>query len=313
MLTKGRRAVSLTVLATAVTIITAGIASAGIAPVGGGGTCDKTQGTCTVEVGKPGSPGTTTTPTSTGGRTSGGSGGSNGATPSPEPTMINDSCVYAPDPTFTPQPGDGLDQHTGEKGGWYQMTCPDAVKLGTTVPTATTTTTEVWLVTPPPPALLKPTPVVLAVQAQQLLKLPVPAIASSPRPGLPQLVTMPTWAWLDPALLAPVSATASVPGESVTAVARARAVTWDFGDGTTVTCLGAGTPFPSGGDPSAASPDCGHTYTHSSGSGTLKITATIHWDVTWSGAGQAGAFAGMATTTSEQVVVEQSQALVTNG
>jgi hypothetical protein len=226
--------------------------------------------------------------------------------------MINGSCVYAADPGYQPTP-DVAAQHQGQPGAWYLMTCPDAIKTGTVKPIATTTTTEVWLTTPPPAALMKPTPAVLAAQAQQLLKLPEPVIASSPRPGLPQLVSVPTWAWLDRALLAPVSATASVPGESVTAVASATSVTWDFGDGTTVTCVGAGTPFPAEGDPSAASPDCGHTYTHSSGSGTFKITATIHWNVNWSGAGQVGAFAGMATTTSEQVVVEQSQALVTNG
>jgi hypothetical protein len=36
------------------------------------------------------------------------------------------------------------------------------------------------------------------------------------------------------------------------------------GDGSTVTCQGAGTPYTSADNPAAASPDCGHTYTSSS-------------------------------------------------
>lgn len=226
--------------------------------------------------------------------------------------MINGSCTYTADPNYQPPPGDTTDQHTGEKGSWYQMTCPDAVKPGNP-PVATTITTEVWLATPPPAPVL-PTPAQLATEAQKKLQLTQPKIASNPRPGLPQLVGVNMWAWLPAGVFAPVSATASVPGESVTATARPTSVTWNFGDGTSINCAGAGTPFPTGGDPEAASPTCGHTYTHSSGvGGTYTVTATINWNVTWAGAGQTGAFNGMTTTASEQVVVQQSQALVTNG
>lgn len=221
--------------------------------------------------------------------------------------MINGSCTYAPDPTYQPL----NDPHAGEKGAWYLMTCPDAVKPGNP-PIATTVTSEVWLASPPPaPAL--PSPAVLAAEARQKLRLPAPTIASSPRPGLPQLVSVPMWAWTPRSVFMPVSATAEVPGESVTATATPVSVAWDFGDGSTTTCAGPGTPFPTGGDPEASSPDCGHTYTHSSGSGTYTVRATITWNVTWAGAGQAGAFNGMTTTSTEQVQVLQSQALVTGG
>jgi len=225
--------------------------------------------------------------------------------------MINGSCVYADDPGYQPTP-DVAAQHQGQAGAWYLMTCPDGVKPGTVKPTATTTTTEVWLTTPPPAALMKPTPAVLAAQARQLLKLPAPVIASNPRPGLPQLVSLPMWTWIAPALFTPTSATAAIPGESVTATATPVSVTWDFGDGTNVICPGPGTPFPAGGDPAAASPTCGHIYARSSGAGTYTVTATITWDVTWAGAGQVGMFAGMTTTASEQVRVLQAQAVVTN-
>lgn len=225
--------------------------------------------------------------------------------------MINGSCTYTPDPNYQPPATDTADQHTGEKGGWYQMTCPDAVKPGNP-PIATTTTTEVWLATPPPAPVL-PSPAQLAAEAQKKLHLPAPTIASNPRPGLPQLVSVPMWAWTPKSVFTPVSATAEVPGESVMATATPVSVSWSFGDGSTATCAGPGTPFPAGGDPEASSPDCGHTYARSSGSSSFTVTATITWNVTWAGAGQVGSFNGMTTTASEQVQVLQSQAVVTGG
>ena len=77
-------------------------------------------------------------------------------------------------------------------------------------------------------------------------------------------------------------------GGSVTATATPVSVTWRPGDGSTVTCHGAGTPYTSADDPAAPSPDCGHTYTRSSAGqpgGAFTATATITWDVAWQGAG----------------------------
>jgi len=39
-------------------------------------------------------------------------------------------------------------------------------------------------------------------------------------------------------------------------------VTWHPGDGSTVTCHGAGTPYTSADNPAAASPDCGQRIDH---------------------------------------------------
>jgi hypothetical protein len=121
------------------------------------------------------------------------------------------------------------------------------------------------------------------------------------------------WAWIPAGAYAPVSATASVPGESVTATARPTSVAWSFGDGTSLVCAGPGTAYVPSTDPKAASPTCGHTYTVDSGAGTFTVTATITWAVTWSGAGQSGAFNDMSTTAAEAVRVQQSRALVTGG
>ena len=144
-----------------------------------------------------------------------------------------------------------------------------------------------------PPA--SPSPWQAARQAYSQLRLPTPAIAASP-PG-PKLVRLPTWLWLDRGW-EPVSATASVPGVSVTATARPDSVVWSMGDGGMRRCDGPGTPYSPQRDPRSASPDCGYTYRTASGSGGYPVTATIHWRVSWSGAGQSGSFGGLRSSTS---------------
>jgi hypothetical protein len=132
-----------------------------------------------------------------------------------------------------------------------------------------------------------------------------------------QLTNLPTWLWINPAEWVPESKTATVPGESVTATATPVSVTWHPGDGSTVTCQGAGTPYTSAANPAAASPDCGHTYTASSAGqpgGAFQATATITWDVTWQGAGGAGgALPPLFTTAAAAFRVAESQALNTSG
>lgn len=285
----------------------AGSAQAAFADTSGPVQCASGD-TCTVTVSMPGSPGQSgSMPTAASGNSGSSSGGSDPA-PSPSGSFFSLPCTYRPDPTY--QPPAGADPHPTGSGGWYLMTCPDALK-----PTgaATWTSTVVWLATPPPAAALLPDPAQLAAQARSLLHLATPVIESNPRPGLPQLVSVPMWAWIPAGVYAPASATASVPGEAVTATAKPTSVAWSFGDGAGMVCAGPGTPYTPGSDPKAASPTCGHTYTTDSGAGTFTVTATITWAVTWAGAGQSGAFNDMSTTATETVRVEQSRALVTGG
>ena len=173
---------------------------------------------------------------------------------------------------------------------------------------------------PPPgagPAPVLPAPGVLAALARQTLGLPSPVIRSSPAQNALQLTNLPTWLWINPAEWAPESKTATVPGESVTATATPVSVTWHPGDGSTVTCQGAGTPYASADNPAAASPSCGHTYTSSSAGqpgGAFQATATITWDVTWQGAGGAGGvLPPLFTTAVAAFRVAESQALNTSG
>lgn len=158
-----------------------------------------------------------------------------------------------------------------------------------------------------------PSPAQLARVARNQLRLPSPKIAANPRRD--QLVTLPTWLWLSSGW-DQQSATAAVPGVSVTAVAKPTSLVWSMGDGSTVTCRSGGTPFPAGGDPKASSPDCGHTYRASSAgqaNEAYPVSATVHWAISWSGAGQAGTFPDMTTTASAAFRVAESQALNTGG
>lgn len=153
------------------------------------------------------------------------------------------------------------------------------------------------------------TPAAVARLAHSQLGLPQPDIAASPRTD--QLVNLPTWLWLDGGW-DEVSTTASVPGVSITATARPRSVTWSMGDGGSVTCTGPGTPFRTGTNPRASSPDCGHTYRHSSAARpghAFAVSATVHWAVGWSGGGQSDTFPDLTTTSATRFRVAESQAL----
>ena len=188
-----------------------------------------------------------------------------------------------------------------EPGGWYMVLCsPDGKDPDSRGP--------VWIPAgqTTPPAL---TPQQVAQIARGRLRLPAPTITASPAGT--QLVHLPTWLWLSGGWT-PSSATASVPGVSVTAVATPMTLTWSMGDGGTVTCTGPGTPFSTDVDPKSASPDCGHVYRRSSvhePGQTFRVSATVHWTVTWSGAGQSGTFPDLTTTNSAALRVAESQAL----
>ena len=170
----------------------------------------------------------------------------------------------------------------------------------------------VWIPNGQPGPAPLPSPAQLAQQALNQLRLPTPKIEANPAGE--QLVTLPTWLWLDRGTWGDVAATAAVPGVSVTAVAHPTSVTWSMGDGGSVTCTGPGTPFPTGGNPKSASPDCGYTY-HTSSAGqpeqAFPVTATVNWTVTWSGAGQGGTFPNMTTAATVAFRVAESQGITT--
>lgn len=155
-------------------------------------------------------------------------------------------------------------------------------------------------------AAAAPDPRVLAAQAVAQLRLPAPVVRLNPAPPARQLVYVPMWLWLDASSWGTRSATASVPGLSVTATATADRLVLSTGDGATVVCRGAGTAWTTGTDPGAASPTCGHTYVTA---GPTRLTATVTWEVAWAGGGTAGMVPALTTTATQTVQVAESQAL----
>lgn len=157
-----------------------------------------------------------------------------------------------------------------------------------------------------------PSPVTLARQATADLMLPSPVIRSSPRPEELQLVTLPTWLWVDRSIWRAQSKTVSAGGVSVTATAQPTSVSWSTGDGAKVVCRGPGTAYADNMTAGAPSPDCGHIYTRPSAGQpgeAFHVTATITWAVTWSGAGAGGTLPVLTSTAEAAFRVAESQAL----
>jgi hypothetical protein len=141
----------------------------------------------------------------------------------------------------------------------------------------------VWLAGPPDTVVVDP--VTLAYRAVAAMQLQPPVVRSAPGVGQVGLVNMPVWLWVEKSenTWGPISRQASVPGLTVTATAEVRAVDWSMGDGNTVRCEGAGTPY-SKSLRIKASPDCGHLYRKSSREQAdckYKVGATARWDITW--------------------------------
>lgn len=291
---RGRAALTVA-LGASILLAAAPVARAG--DIGGiGASCSNDPAACTVSAQDPGNQssgsGTDTSPQHSGSPSSGG----------PPPAVTCTDTPYQ----VTPQNAAALKaaQPPGP-GHWVVRSCSG--------PGLPPTRTLTWI---PASTPALPDPRVLAAQALSKLALPTPVIESSPGDGAPQTVELPTWVWLPGQQWAPLSVTASVPGESVTATATPLAVFWTWGDGTSVVCRGPGTPYVKGvSDPSAASPDCGHTYRQTSARATnqqFTVTATLIWTVTWNGGGQSGTFPNLTTTATAHWTVRQIQSLIVN-
>lgn len=193
-------------------------------------------------------------------------------------------------------PAGAAPTQSGVAGGWYVYGCPAALYA-------------IWI--PDRRGGAAPvSPAQLAMAASRQLPLPAPRIRSNP--AGPQLVNLPTWLWVEGSDWGPRSATVSVPGVSVTAIATPTRVVWLMGDGGEVTCASAGTPFPPGADPIKASPDCGYTYRFASlgrPGNVFPVVATVWWSVQWSGAGQRGTFEGLRTSSTTEFAVVESQSV----
>ncbi len=277
---------------TLVAVTVPAFAGDGVGPVDC--TQEPTNPSCTIQVGTPGDPGSPGTNTKT---------PCHGPAGEVEPCYVegvgwlgDDGCwwrpltaaVLAQSPNLVPPPT--------PPGQWYLGSC------GT--PPNNFPVTKYRVFNGPPNAAL------LAAAAVKALRLPTPLIRWNPPSATNVLVNVPVWLWLDPASWGARSATASVPGLSVTATATPARLVFSAGDGSTVTCSGPGTAWSPGGDPRAASPTCGHTYSVSSAGapgGTFTLSATVTWHITWAGGGQTGAVPDLQTTAQVPLAVGESQ------
>lgn len=169
-----------------------------------------------------------------------------------------------------------------------------------------------WRASPPPGYGGSADPAQLAQEAISQMALAGPEIRLSIPADKFATVGVPVWLWTDvtPTTWGPTSATASVPGLSVTATAQARQIVWDTGDGLSETCKNPGTAYYTGG---VVSPTCQHVYQRSSADQpglAYPIRATTTWDVTWTGGGSSGSLTVTRVSTS-QVRVGEMQVLVT--
>ena len=162
--------------------------------------------------------------------------------------------------------------------------------------------------TTPPPGVDQYTPAQAAVALARSFRLTPITIGMAPaskvhdndppgtQPYRRTWVGIPVWLWVanpTPLTYGPYAQTATLGGVTVTARATVTQVIWTSGAGHDVTC-GAGTPF----DPSAwtdwaaeDSPTCGFRFQQTSTDepdAVWNVTATSHWTVSWTGAGQKG-------------------------
>ncbi|MEU4997432.1 hypothetical protein [Streptomyces sp. NPDC021622] len=151
---------------------------------------------------------------------------------------------------------------------------------------------------PPPPQHEEAiTPEMLAALAYQHMELPGTKVTLAPEATTK--VNLPTWAWLDKAVFDKVEATAeiNVPGFNLqaTTTATPKSLTLNPGtkDATTIPANGEcpivdgkiGEPYAKG--KSKETPPCGIIYRRSSGGETFPLKASLTWEISWTGTGQA--------------------------
>ena len=155
-------------------------------------------------------------------------------------------------------------------------------------------------------------PTELLAAARRRLTLPLPAPQMSPSGE--QLVNVPTWLWVDTTAWRELTSTVSVPGVTVSVTARPVGSVWSMGDGTRLTCTGAGIPFDPARDDPASSSSCSHTYRRSSAAEPdqrFRGSVTVEWQAAWSvtGAPGGGTLGTLTRTTGFSAAVAEVEAL----
>lgn len=180
------------------------------------------------------------------------------------------------------------------------LPCPDPAAAARTAQQVTSTNTTTTTRT-------SVTVQEVAERARAKIHLAKPNIGSAPcsSPGCQGTVGVPVGLWTQ--ALPSQSASDSAGGRTVSVSSEVTKVTWDLGNGTTVTCNGPGTAY----DPSmgwTTSPDCGvpSGYTQA---GRYIMTATYHHEVTYTGVDLPTE--NVTSTASADVTIGELQSVVT--
>ena len=234
-----------------------------------------------------------------GGGSGGGGGGGGGGQVCLDPQLGEIPCYKAGLGWYNPTEGCYYDRltlsiddplwggHSPSDGSVYQKWCWDGASAGFV------NSGIIFLASPPPGFGGLPSVLELALRAINELPIRGPIIGIAPEPGGAGLVGLPIWLWtaVTPQTwnTAGISATAGVPGLSVTATAKSRTITWSMGNGATVACGNPGKPYDPGyGD--ATSPLCGYDFYAypSRGRGTdpghgnqYQVQGSTQWHVVW--------------------------------
>lgn len=160
-------------------------------------------------------------------------------------------------------------------------------------------------------------PMVLVRQVVAGMDLEPIRMGTAPESGPDRmgLVGMPVWLWVDRPdehTFGPVSNGASQGPLSVTVTAKVASIHWDMGDGSTFSCDNPGTPYEDRFGKSD-SPNCGYHYEQTSADqpgGSYAVTATSHWEVTWTANTGASGSIRLTRTATTQLRIGEAQVLV---
>jgi hypothetical protein len=153
----------------------------------------------------------------------------------------------------------------------------------------------------------------LALDAVSSVRIDAPVIRTSPAETGRLYVRVPTWLWVETEWWQGYEATASTGRVTSTVRAVPVSVSWNPGDGNTVTCSGPGIAWRPGTAEDATA--CSHTYTSSSvgrPGGRFDLSATVTLDVSWtSNVDESGTLDPISRSASRSVEVGEIQAVGT--
>lgn len=224
--------------------------------------------------------------------------GDAGGSDSPAP-----ACVVVPMPSYEALVGPG----GPGPGQWMGVECNGQLPLNMTAGGLIT-----WVPAGANPHGAGPTvaPAVLAQQAEASIHLPGQGIGVNPAGG--GWVNFPEWFWLDSNDWHLYSATAAVAGVSATATAVPQYVIWQPGDGGSLRCNGPGSAYDPSRPAASQHSDCTWTYQADSADqpgGVYTVRATVHWAVTWAGAGTGGVLPALTTTATTTLAIGQIESV----